>query len=81
MDDKYEQLGFERPKILENPYGIRIYIGTKGEEDWCVEIPKELCKMKCASFNYDKNYMVYLVSEEYALEVAEKYTKLAQQRR
>ena len=77
MDDKYEQLGFKRPEILENPYGIRIYIGTKGEEDWCVEIPKELCTLKCASFNYNNSFMFYLISEEEALRVAGDFTELA----
>ena len=77
MDDTYKKLGFERAKILENPYGIKIYIGTKGEDDWCVEVPKELCNIKCSSFKYDKNFMFYLVTEEYALEIASKYTELA----
>ena len=77
MKSTYEKLGFEQSKILENPYGIRIYIGTKGEEDWCVEIPKELCKKSCSKFNYDNNFTFYFVTEQYALEIAERYTALA----
>lgn len=81
MDDRYEKLGFKQPDILVNPYGIKIYVGTEGEGDWCVEIPKELCKLKCASFNYDKNYMFYLVNESEALSLAEVYTGLARKAR
>lgn len=77
MKSAYEKLGFEQPKILENPYGIRIYIGTKNEEDWCVEVPKELCKKSCSKFNYDNNFTFYFVTEQYALEIAERYTALA----
>lgn len=77
MASAYEKLGFEQSKILENPYGIRIYIGTKGEEDWCVEIPKALCKKNCSKFNYDNNFTFYFITEEYALEIAERYTALA----
>lgn len=46
MEDVYKKLGFKHPEFLENPYGIKIYIGTKGEDDWCVEIPKELVSGK-----------------------------------
>lgn len=77
MKDKYEQLGFNHPKFLENPYGIRIYIGTKGEKDWCIGIPNKLIRAKCSSFKYDKNVMFYFVTEKYALSIAEKYTELA----
>jgi hypothetical protein len=72
----YEKLGFKQPNILVNPYGIKIYVGTKGEDDWCVEIPKELCKKKCACYKYDKNYIFYLVTEDHALALAEIYTEL-----
>ena len=77
MEDRYKELGFKRPEILENPYGIRIYVGTEGDDDWAVEIPNCLCRANCASFKYDKNFMFYLVSEENALDIAEKYTELA----
>lgn len=77
MKDKYKQLGFNHPKFLENPYGIRIYIGTDGEDDWCVEIPKRLCKKFCGKFNCDNGFTFYFVTEKLALEIAEKYTKLA----
>ena len=65
------------PDFLYNPYGIRIYIGTKGEDDWAVEIPNELTKTKSSAFKYDKNVMLYLVTEEYALEIARVYTEMA----
>ena len=77
MKDMYEQLGFKQPKFLENHYGIKIYIGTKNEEDWCVEIPKELCKKECSKFDYDSNFTFYFVTEKHALELAERYTELA----
>ena len=77
MDELYKRLSFKQPEFLENPYGIRIYIGTKGEDDWAVEIPNKLSKAKSSAFKYDKNIVFYLVTEEYALELAERYTKIA----
>ncbi len=46
MSNIYEHLGFNTPKFLENPYGIKIYMGTKDKDDWCVVIPKELVRKK-----------------------------------
>ena len=77
MEDMYEYLGFKQPKYLENAYGIKIHIGTKGKENWCVEIPKELAKKKCRYYNSNNNYIVYLVSEEHAISVAKEYTEFA----
>ena len=77
MEDLYKKLGFKKPQFLENKYGIRIYIGTKGLDDWCVVIPKELVKLKCSRYNYDKDYAIYFVTEKHALATAETYTKLA----
>lgn len=79
MKDLYRQLGFKRPEYMENNYGIRIYIGTEGKEDWCVEVPKELCDTK--KYKYGKNIMFYLVTEEQAIEIATKYTEVARKRR
>ena len=45
-ESRYDLLEFNTPKFLENTYGIKIFIGTKGEDDWCVSIPKELVKKK-----------------------------------
>ena len=81
MENIYKELGFKQPEILVNPYGIKIYIGTKGDSDWAVEIPKELCKAKCSAFNYDKNFMVYLVTEEDALDVAKEFTEIARKKK
>ena len=81
MDDRYKELGFKQPKLLRNPYGIRIYIGTKGKDDWCVVIPEKLCKLKNPSYNYGKDYAVYLVSEQAALSVAKEYTELARKQK
>ena len=78
MEALYERLGFKRPEYLENPYGIKIYIGTKGEDDWGVVIPKELVKMKCKEYNFCNDYNVYFVDETYALTIAEMYTELAE---
>lgn len=77
MENLYEQLGFKQPKILENSCGIRIHIGTKGKDDWGVEIPKELCKAKSPRYNFNHSYMMYLVTEKEALSVAKEYTELA----
>ena len=77
MEDLYKELGFRQPEYLENPCGIRIYIGTKGKEDWCVEVPKEIVKKKHKDYKFNHNYAVYLVSEEHALRVAKKYTDIA----
>ena len=77
MEDLYAALGFKKPEYLSNRYGIKIYMGTKGEEDWCVEIPKELAMKKYSGYNCKYNYGVYLVSEKYALEVAKVFTELA----
>lgn len=79
MDNLYKQLGFKQPEYMENPYGIRIYIGTKGEDDWCVVIPKALAKAKCGYYNCNNDYAIYLVTEQEALETAKVYTKLAKQ--
>ena len=77
MDNLYTQLGFKQPEYIENHCGIKIYIGTKGEDDWCVVIPKALAKKMCRYYNCDNDYALYFVTEEYALDVAKKFTELA----
>ena len=77
MDDLYKELGFKQPKLLRNPCGIRIYIGTKDKDDWCIVIPKKLVKLKHPTYSYDKDYAMYLISEREALSVAKEYTELA----
>ncbi len=77
MEDLYIALGFKKPEYLMNRYGIKIYIGTKGKDDWCVEIPKELAKKKYSGYNCKCNYGVYLVTEEHALSVAKEFTEFA----
>ena len=77
MEDVYKELGFKQPAILENPYGIRIYIGTKGEDDWAVEIPNKLCKAKSPGFTYDKPVVAYLITEEDALDISRRFTEIA----
>jgi hypothetical protein len=77
MGDLYKELGFKQPKVLRNPCGIRIYIGTKGKDDWCIVIPKALVKLKNSSYSYDKDYAVYLISEQEAISIAKEYTELA----
>lgn len=76
----YESLGFKPPNFVENPYGIKIYLGTKGKNDWCVEVPKELAKLKCPNYDFGCNYVVYLESEEKVLLVAREFTELAERR-
>ena len=81
MEVLYNQLGFKQPEFVENPYGIKIYIGTKGEDDWCVSIPKELveikCQRRCIHYNNNKDFEVYFITEEHALEMAKEFTELA----
>lgn len=79
MENLYESLGFKSPAFVENPYGIKIYFGTKGNDDWCVEIPKELVPKRCGYYKCNKNYVVYLIRERDALRIAEVYTNLARQ--
>lgn len=79
MEDLYKDLGFKSPQFLENPYGIKIYLGSKGKDDWCVEIPKELARKKSRYYNRDYNYVVYLTSETEVLRIAKEYTQLARQ--
>lgn len=77
MMDKYQELGFHRPNVLMNDYGIRIYVGTHGEDDWCVQIPVNLLNKKQGRKYFDKDFTWYLVSESDALRIAENYTKIA----
>lgn len=79
MEDIYKNLEFKRPEIIENPYGIKIYLGTKGKEDWCIEVPKELARKKCHGYKLDCNYVVYLTSEEEVLRIAREFTQLARE--
>ena len=77
MEDLYKELGFKLPPYVQNSYGIRIYTGTKGKNDWSVVIPKELVKKRYTFYNIENDYAVYLVSEQYALDIAKEYTKFA----
>lgn len=79
MQDKYTDLGFKPPAFIENPYGIRIYLGTKGKDDWTVVVPQWIVKREYGHLPYFKNrdYALYLVTEEYALSTAERFTRLA----
>ena len=76
MEDLYKSLGFKQPNFLENPYGIKIYCGTKGESDWCVAIPKKIAKKKCKYYT-GGDYNVYFVTEEEALRISNDFTILA----
>lgn len=78
MEDRYKQLGFKQPEFLVNHYGIRIYMGTKGKDDWGLVIPKELVKLKSRHYFSDNDYAVYMESEEYVLQTAAFYTQLAE---
>lgn len=74
MENLYKDLGFEHPKCLVNHCGIKIYIGTKGKDDWCISIPKELLK-KVKRIDYHKKEMVmYFISESEALKIAKEFT-------
>lgn len=85
MKDLYKSLGFNEANYVENPYGIKIYLGTKDKDDWCVEIPKELMQEVHSNYyknhyKFDKNCVVYCVREEDALNIAKKYTDWARHR-
>ena len=69
VEDLYKQLEFKQPQFLENPYGIRIYIGTKGKDDWCVVIPKKLAKMQCRYYNCDNVYFLISLNQRQALRI------------
>ena len=92
MSNVYENLGFETPKVLENAYGIKIYIGTKDKDDWCVEIPKHILKKKhrqtilgdkptimqtIKSKMMEEPLVFYYISEKKALSIASEWTNIA----
>lgn len=77
MKDLYNSLGFKKSDIVVNPYGIKILIGTKGEDDWCVEVPKELVTKKYGHYYGESNYTAYFIAEQEALKIAEEYTNVA----
>lgn len=72
--DRYTELGFKPPAFVENTYGIRIYIGTKGKDDWLVVIPKTIMQRE---FGRNQECAMYSVTEEHALSTAERFTRLA----
>lgn len=53
MSNLYEELGFKTPEFLENHHGIRIYIGAKDEDDWCVVIPSKVVNKREADMLRD----------------------------
>lgn len=73
MDNIYESLGFKKPEYLINHCGIKIYIGTKGKDDWDVEIPRERLKA-VKGMDYHKEIIFYGITESQALELAKTYT-------
>ncbi len=77
-EETYKSLGFKTPDFVENTYGIKIYFGTKGKDDWCIEVPRELCKLKCPKYHFGYNYVVYLETEEEVLRIAREFTQLAE---
>ena len=76
MNNLYEQLGFTQPNYVKNVYGIKILLGTKGENDWCIVIPRELVEKKCR-VKLHSDFVMYLESEETVLLVAKEYTEYA----
>ena len=96
MRNIYKQLEFNAPQFFENPYGIKIYIGTKDEDDWSVSIPKELVRKKIKPITLsrrpttrekitkqitdkmrEKDYVLYCITEQEALSVANEWTRFA----
>ena len=78
INDTYKALGFKSPDFIENQYGIKIYLGTKGKDDWCVEIPKEMARIKSISRVPNCNVVFYLVSEAEAIRLAADWTCFAE---
>ena len=76
MKAEYTKLGFKKPEYLENEYGIKIYLGTTDKDNWCVEIPKKFMGKDYEKY-CDKDFAIYMISEETALSVARKYTNYA----
>lgn len=77
-EEAYKSLGFKRPEFVQNAYGITIYLGTKDKDDWCINIPKRLAKLKCPTYPFNCDYAVYFVTEENVLEIAREFTRLAE---
>lgn len=82
MENIYNELGFKNQQILQNPYGIKLYMGTKGATDWCVEIPNILINAKLetnnSDYKIDKSMAFYCITEEKALSIAKEFTKIAE---
>ena len=79
--EKFESLGFKKPDFIENEYGIKIYIGTKGKDDWCIEIPLKLVQEKTHCKIYNKNVVMYFISEEETFNIASEFTNIARNMR
>ena len=58
MENVYKKLGFKFPSFVENDYGIKIYYGTMGGNDWAVRIPYEVTKLK-SNWGADQQDFVY----------------------
>lgn len=78
MEEAYKSLGFKSPDFIVNHYGIKIYLGTKGKDDWCIEVPKEVCKLKTPHYPFGYSYVVYFETEEEVLRIAREFTELAE---
>ena len=79
MDNLYEQLGLTQPNYVKNVYGIKILLGTKGTNDWCIIIPRELAEKKCDTYKLRSDFVMYMESEDTVLRVAKEYTEFAKQ--
>lgn len=83
MDERYRDLGFNMPMCVKNPYGIKIFVGTSGKDDWGVKVPKGLVvkKFLMEKSNGADMYSSYTqmehISEEKALSVAQEWTLFA----
>ena len=77
MGNLYEQLGFTQPNYVKNVYGIKILLGTKGKNDWCIIIPRELVEKKCDAYKLRSDFVMYMESEETVLRVAKEYNEFA----
>lgn len=73
MNEKYTKLGFKTPRYVENRFGIKIYLGTTGKDNWSVEIPKKFIGEKYEKY-CEENFTISMVSEECVLAIASKYT-------
>lgn len=73
MND-FMKFGFKVPQVIENDYGIKVYIGSENNNNWALFIPPELLILKypdaidwalngMTHFDVTKGFCLYKVKE------------------